>query len=129
MSSSCEHESAFGRCPTSALKRHAEIVLREIHQRGGRSRFVPVAVLEEALGLEQDLILHFCRTKLLGEVLAADRLTEELEKSLGLHSPLERQWIRDCFSLPHVRIRPPVVRLTESGLLKKRKRSKGRRKK
>ena len=114
------------RFPESALKRYAEIILRHVHQSGGRERYVPVAEIEDALGLEGDLILELCRTRLLGEIHVSCRPHAELEQSVEYRSPLERQWIRDCFSQPHVRIRPGRVRLTECELLKDRRKRKKR---
>ncbi len=119
------------RFPKSALKRYTEIILRHIYKCGGRERYVPVTDIEDALGLEQELILELCRTRLLGEVHVADRPLAELEEGAAYESALERHLIRDCFSQPHVRIRPGCVRLTEKELLQdqKRKRRKRRRRK
>ena len=117
------------RFPKSALKRYAEIILRHIYQCGGRERYVPVAEIEDVLGLEQELILELCRTRLVGEVYVADRPLAELEEGAAYESALERHLIRDCFSQPHVRIRPGCVRLTEQELLRAgKKRTKRRRK-
>ena len=117
------------RFPKSALKRYAEIILRHIYQCGGRERYVPVAEIEDVLGLEQELILELCRTRLLGEVHVADRPLAELEEGAAYESALERHLIRDCFSQPHVRIRPGCVRLTEKELLRTGKKKKTRRRK
>ena len=117
------------RFPKSALKRYAEIILRHIYQCGGRERYVPVAEIEDVLGLEQELILELCRTRLLGEVHVADRPLAELEEGAAYESALERHLIRDCFSQPHVRIRPGCVRLTEKELLQDGKKRKKRRRK
>ncbi|MFQ5844157.1 MAG: hypothetical protein ACE5JG_04135 [Planctomycetota bacterium] len=116
------------RFPESALERYAEILLRHVYQSGGRERYVPVAGIEDALGLEHELILELCRTRLLGEVHVADRLPAELEESIECSTPLERQWIRDCLSQPHVRIRPGAVRLTEGELLQNRKKKRAKEK-
>lgn len=116
------------RFPKKALDRYAEILLRHVYQCGGRERYVPIAAIEDALGLEQELILNLCRTRLLGEVHVADRLHEELEDSVDCRTPFERRLMRLCFSEPHVRIRPGAVRLTEAELLKvERKRRKRKR--
>jgi hypothetical protein len=119
------------RFPKSALDRYAELILRQVYQAGGRHRYVPVAELEDALGLERDLILGLCRTKLLGELHVADRITDELEDDAAFCSVIERQMIRTYFARPHVRIRPEAVRLTEDELVagrRKRKRKKKRKK-
>jgi hypothetical protein len=112
------------RFPPGVLKRYAEIVLRHVYQSGGRERYVPVAQIEDALGLEEALILRLCRTRLLGEVHVADRLPKELEETFEARTPVERQVLRACFAEPHVRIRPPAVRLTEKELLKDRRKGK-----
>lgn len=120
------------RFPKSALKRYAEILLRHVYQCGGRERYVSVAEIEDALGLEEEIILRLCRTRLLGEVHVAHRLPAELEESVECATPSERQWLRCIFSQPHVRIRHASVRLTEDELVKdpeKRKRRKKKRKK
>ncbi len=116
------------RFPKSALKRYTEIILRHIYKCGGRERYVPVTDIEDALGLEQELILELCRTRLVGEVYVADRPHAELEESFEL-STLERHLIRDCLTQPHVRIRPGCARLTEQELLKAGKKRKKRRRK
>ena len=123
----CSDEST--RFPKSAIKRYTEIILRHIYQCGGRERYVPVADLEDALGLEQELILELCRKQLVGEVYVADRPLAELEQSAAFESAFERHLIRDCFCQPHVRIRPGCARLTEQELLRAgKKRTKRRRK-
>jgi len=116
------HPEESSRFPKRVRKRYAEILLREIHQRGGRERYVPVAELEETLGLEEALILELCRTRLLGEVQIADRLPADVEDSAECRTALEREWLRCLYSRPHVRIRPAAVRLTEEELLRGRKR-------
>jgi len=118
------HKSA--RFPASALERYAELLLRHVYQRGGRERYVPVEEIEDALGLEQELILKLCRTRLLGEIQVADRLPEELEEGIEMHTPLERQFVRDYYSRPHLRIRPGPVRLTQEELVRARKKDKKR---
>jgi hypothetical protein len=115
------HAEEPKRFPKKALDRYAEILLRHVYQSGGRERYVPVATIEDALGLEAELILTLCRTRLLGEIHVADRLAAELEESYEAKTPLERQWLRAVYSEPHVRIRPGVVRLTEEELVKGRK--------
>jgi len=114
------------RFPKRVLARYADLVLRCIYQRGGRKRYVAVTEIEDAVGLERDLVLGLCRTRLLGEVYVVERLPEEVESSYEC-SPAERQVLRACFAEPHVRIRPAAVRLTEGELLSKKKR--GRKKK
>jgi len=115
--------------PERALERYAEILLRHVYRCGGRERYVPVAAIEDALGLEEDLILALCRTRLLGEVHVADRLLAELEESAEGRTPVERHWMRICLSQPHVRIRPGAVRLTPEELMQcGRKRKPGKRK-
>ncbi len=118
----------LARFPKSALKRYAEIILRHIYQCGGRERYVPVTDIEDALGLEQELILELCRTRLVGEVYVAYRPHAELEESFEF-STLERHLIRDCLTQAHVRIRPGSVRLTERELLRSGKKKKKRRRK
>ncbi|MHC4954661.1 MAG: hypothetical protein ACYTGZ_12315 [Planctomycetota bacterium] len=117
------------RFPERVLKRYAELILRHVYQSGGRERYVRVAEIEDSLGLEQDLILTLCRTRLLGEVHVADRPPSELENDVDYCSPIERQLVRDLFSEPHVRIRPAAVRLTEGELLFRRKKRRKRRQK
>jgi hypothetical protein len=124
------HEST--RFPKEALARYAEIVLRHVYQSGGRDRFVPVREIEDAVGLEEDLVLELCRTRLLGEIQVADRLPAELEDDDGCRTPLELERLRLWFERPHVRIRPEPVRLTEDELLrggKEREKRKKKRKK
>ena len=111
----------FERFPRSALRRYTELLLRRIYQFGGRERYVRVADLEDALGLEEELILHLCRTRLLGEVHVADRVPAELADAMEYSSPLERHCVGACFSEAHVRIRPGAVRLTAKELLRKRR--------
>ncbi len=105
------------RFPKSARKRFAEILLRHVYQCGGRERYVPVVEIEDALGLEPWLILDLARRHLGGEIHVAYRVPAELAESTEFRTALERQWIRDSFSRPHVRIRPECVRLTEEELL------------
>ncbi|MHC4850337.1 MAG: hypothetical protein ACYTEG_18085, partial [Planctomycetota bacterium] len=62
------------RFPVSARKRFADLVLRHVYQSGGRDRFVPLLEIEEDLGLEPELILELCRSRLLGEIQIAERL-------------------------------------------------------
>jgi len=113
------HEHA--RFPKRALARYAEILLRHVYQSGGRERYVPLTEIEDALGLEPELILRLCRTRLRGEVHVADRLPAELAESTEYRTPLEREWLQAVYSRPHVRIRPGPVRLTEEELLRGRK--------
>ena len=115
------------RFPKSVLNRYSEILLRHVYQSGGRERYVPVVEIEDALGLEEELILDLCRTRLRGEVHVADRPPAELEASVDFQTPLDRHWLRLCFSQPHVRIRPDCVRLTQKELLQDDKRKKRRR--
>ena len=115
------------RFPKRVLKRYAELLLRYVYQHGGRERYVPIAEIEEALGLETDLLLEICRTRLLGEIHVMDRLPEELEESFEARTAIERHWLRLCYAAPHVRIRPEAVRLTEAELLPLRKKRKARR--
>jgi hypothetical protein len=116
------------RFPKSALKRYAEIILRHVYQSGGRERYIPVLEMEDTLGLEQELILELCRTRLLGEIQIADRLPDELESGIECQTPFERELARDWFSRPHVRIRPALVRLTADELLREGRKRKGSRK-
>ena len=116
------------RFPESALKRYAELLLRHVYQQGGRDRYVCVAVIEDALGLEAELILQLVRTRLRGEVQVAERLPAEIEDSIECHTPVERQWMRDFYSEPHLRIRPEPVRLTEEELLERKRGPKKKRK-
>ena len=118
------------RFPKSVLERYAEILLRHVYQSGGRKRYVAVTEIEDALGLEPELILRLCRTHLLGEIHVAERLPAELEESIECRTPLEREWINAFYSLPHLRIRPGAIRLTEKELLKggKRRRKEKKRK-
>ncbi|MHC4933011.1 MAG: hypothetical protein ACYTGV_12550 [Planctomycetota bacterium] len=118
---SSHHNTRF---PKSALKRYADLILRHVYQNGGRERYVSVQEMEDTLGLEQELILDLCRTRLLGEVQIADRLPDELEDGVECRTPIERQLVRDWFSQPHVRIRPAQVRLTADELLRERKKRK-----
>jgi hypothetical protein len=112
--------------PNRTLKRYAELVLRHIHQSGGRARYVAVDAIEDALGLEEALILELCRTRLRGEVHLAQRLPADLEESVDCRTPVEREVMRLCFSRPHVRIRPAAVRLTAEELLRKGRRRRKR---
>ncbi|MDH3592998.1 MAG: hypothetical protein OER88_14020 [Planctomycetota bacterium] len=111
------------RFPKRVLKRYAEVLLRHIYQCGGDRRFVAVADIEEALGLERALIVRLCRTRLRGEVCVAWRLAADIENSYDL-SALERHLLRCCYTEPHVRIRARAVRLTEGELVRPRKRAK-----
>jgi hypothetical protein len=120
------------RFPKSALNRYSELLLRHVYQTGGRERYVPVKEIEDALGLEFELIEELCRTRLLGEIQMNWRLPAELEESVEAHTPLEREWLRDHFSRLHLRIRPEPVRMTEEELLdacakrkKKQRKSRG----
>lgn len=115
-----------GRLPRRVLKRYADLVLRQIHQAGGRSRYVAVTEIEDALGLEQELVLELCRTRLRGEVHVAERPSAELEEGTEFHTALERVLIRACFAEPHVRIRPAASRLTEGELLAEARKKKQR---
>ena len=115
------------RFPKSALKRYAEMVLRHVYQSGGRERYVPVSEIEDAIGLEEELIITLCRTRLMGEVHVADRAPVELLESAEYESALEQEIIRECFARPHVRIRPESVRLTSKELLPTKKKRKKRR--
>lgn len=120
------------RLPKSALKRYAEIILRQVYQAGGRERYVPVAELEDELGIEQWRILELCRDRLIGELHVSWRLPTEVEQSGECWGPAERLLWRSCFAQPHVRVRPDHVRLTEGELLRdgsKRKKKKKRKKK
>ena len=119
------------RFPKSALNRYSELLLRHVYARGGREHYIPVREIEEELGLEFELIDELCRKRLLGEIQLTWRLPAELEESVGAHTPLEREWLRDHFSRLHVRIRPEPVRMTEEELLdagarRRRKRKKKR---
>lgn len=117
------------RFPKRALDRYAELILRQVYQAGGRNRYVPVTELEDTLGLERDLILGLCRTKLLGELHVADRISAELEDDTAYCSAIERQIIRAYFARPHVRIRSEAVRLTEDELVAGRRKRRKKRKK
>ncbi len=116
------------RFPERALERYAEILLRHVYRSGGRERYVPVAAIEDALGLEQELILSLCRTRLLGEIHVADRLPAELEECVEARMPVERHWMKLCLSEPHVRIRPGAVRLTAEELMERGQRRARKRK-
>jgi hypothetical protein len=115
------------RIPKRALKRYADLILRQIYQSGGRERYVPVTELEDALGLEPSRILRLCRTQLLGEVHVASRLPVDAEESTESWSPAQRLWMRSFYSQPHVRIRPGNIRLTEEELLRERRKRKRKR--
>jgi hypothetical protein len=115
------------RFPKRVLERYADLLLHHVYQSGGRKRYVPIAEIEDALGLEPDLILDICRTRLLGEIQVADRLREELEESAEARTAVERHCLRVFLAEPHVRIRPGAVRLTEDELLRLRKKQ-GRKK-
>ncbi|MEM8885005.1 MAG: hypothetical protein AAGD14_13115 [Planctomycetota bacterium] len=116
------------RFPRGALKRYAEVLLRQIHQCGGRERYVPLTELEDELGLEPWLILHLCRTKLVGEVHVAYRTPVALDESLAMEGAAEREIIRLCFRWAHVRIRHEAVRWTEDELLQPPRESKKKQK-
>jgi len=122
------HVHQPSRFPKRALERYAELLLRHVYQSGGRDRYVPVAEIEDALGLEEHLILEICRTRLLGEVHVSCRLHAEIEESMDTRTPVERRWMTLCFAEPHVRIRPGAVRLTEAELLRLGKKKDGRKK-
>lgn len=98
-------------------KRYAELLLRRIHQCGGRDRYVSVEELEDALGLEAELILRLCRTRLRGEVHVAERPPARLMEAEEFQTPVEQAWLRCLFTEPHVRIRPRATRLTEDELV------------
>jgi len=120
------------RFPKKVLERYAELLLRHVYQCGGRERYVPLAAIEDALGLEAALILTLCRTRLLGEVHVADRLHAEIEESGEFRTPVERHLLRMWMAVPHVRIRPELVRLTPEELIragKKHARAKKKRRK
>jgi len=117
------------RFPKAALKRYAELVLRQVYQVGGRERYIPLTELEDTLGLERWRILELCRTRLLGEIHVSWRLPAEVEESFECRSPTERLLLRACASQAHVRIRPEHVRLSEEELLHKRKKRKRKKKK
>ncbi len=104
------------------LKRYAEMLLRHIHQCGGRDRYVSVEEIEDALGLEAWLVLRLCRTHLRADVHVARRAPVRLADSGDFQSTLEREWMRCLVAEPHVRIRPCAVRLTEKELLRPKKR-------
>jgi hypothetical protein len=110
------------RFPERVLKRYADLVLHHIYQCGGRQRYVPLVEIEDALGLEQPLILHICGTHLLGEVHVAERPPAELEESEEYCSPVDRELMREMFARPHIRIRPDAVRLTQAELISSNKR-------
>jgi len=114
------------RFPKRVLKRYAELLLRHVYKSGGRERYVSVAEIEDALGLEPQLILEICRSRLRGEIQVAERLHEDLEDCAEARTAIERHWLRACLAEPHVRIRPPHVRLTEDELLSLGKKRGGR---
>ncbi len=116
----------FSRVKSRVLKRYAELLLRAIHQLGGRERYVALVELEDLLGLESDLMVHLCETRLFGEVHVADRVAADLANDTEFRSALERAWIQGCFATPHVRVRPEIVRLTASELLADQSSSKKR---
>jgi len=109
------------RPPKRVRRRYADLLLRCIHQCGGRDRYVAVEELEDALGLEPELILKLCRTRLRGEVHVAQRPPARLEAAASFSCPLEREWARFFFAEPHVRVRPPATRRTEEELLHERR--------
>lgn len=111
------------------LERFADLILRHVYQSGGRERYVPVREIEDELGLEPHLILQLCRSRLLGEIQVAWRAPAELEESVEYQTPVERQIVRDCFSRPHLRVRPELVRLTPEELVKKTKKQRKKEKK
>jgi len=117
------------RFPVSARKRFADLVLRHVYQCGGRDRFVPLLAIEEELGLEPELILELCRTRLLGEIQIAERLPVELEESIELQTPIERELVRSYFAQTHLRVRPDVVRLTADELARRPKKKHKKRRK
>ena len=106
--------------PKHARQRFAELLLRQIYELGGRHRYISVAELEDSLGLEPDLILQLCSTRLLGEIQISERLLTDVDDSCALNSPMERLWLRQCYAEPHVRIRPAAVRMTEEELLQRK---------
>ena len=117
------------RFPKSALNRYSELLLRHVYQHGGRKRYVPVKEIEEELGLEFQLIVSLCQTRLLGEIQLTWRVPDEVAESVEGWTPLEQQWVRDCFSRAHLRIRPQPVRMSEEELLDAGKKRKRKRKK
>jgi hypothetical protein len=117
------------RFPKRVLERYADLLLHHVYQHGGRKRYVPIAEIEDALGLEAELILDICRTRLLGEIHVTDRLRAELEDCAEARTAIERHWLRICLAEPHVRIRPAAVRLTEQELLRLRKKQDKRKRK
>ena len=116
------------RFPERVLKRYADLILHHIYQCGGRNRYVPLMEIEDALGLEQPLVLDICRTHLLGEVHVAERPPAELEESEEFCTAVDRELMRELFARPHIRIRPEAVRLTEAELLTSHKKCKAAKK-
>jgi hypothetical protein len=116
------HETS--RFPKRVLERYADVLLHHVYQGGGRKRYIPVSEIEDAVGLEADLILDIFRTRLLGEIHVTFRLREELAESAEARTAVERHWLRLLLAEPHVRIRPGAVRLTEEELLRLRKKKK-----
>lgn len=114
------------RFPKRVLERYADLLLRFVYQNGGRERYVPIGEIEDALGLEQELILDICKTRLLGEIHVTVRLREELEDSAEARTAIERHWLKLWLAEPHIRIRPGAVRLTEDELLRLRKKRTGK---
>lgn len=110
------------RFPKRVLERYADLLLRFVYQNGGRERYVPIAEIEDALGLETELILDICKTRLLGEIHVTDRLRAELEDSAEARTEIERHCLRIFLAEPHVRIRPGAVRLSEDELLRLKER-------
>ena len=108
------------RFPKRVLERYADLLLRYVYQHGGRERYVPIAEVEDALGLETELILDLCKTRLIGEIHVTDRLRAELEDCAEARTAIERHVLRVCLAEPHIRIRPGAVRLTEDELLRLR---------
>ena len=107
----------FKRFPRSVLSRYAELILRHVYQAGGRDRYISVLEIEDALGIEAELILELCRTRLYGELYVADRLPAELVEDTEFRTALVREWMWCVYSREHVRVRSPAVRLTEGELV------------
>ena len=63
----------------------------------------------------------------MSESRSSVNIKDETWKSF--RSALEKQWIRMCFTEPHVRVRPAAVRLTEAELVRGRPRERKRKRK
>ena len=108
--------------PPSVLARYAEILLRAVHQLGGRDRFVPFRELEVEVGLEPEILYVLITEHLFAELQFAVRPVADVEAALEHVNPIDAEEMRERFAEPHVRVRPGPIRRTEDELAPARRR-------